>query len=88
MNQCMGMMKTKYNINTMRRKPGSQLDAKTITILRIAASFPSITVRLYMRDFSRNIDPSEIFGKLTLPKALMTPMIDLVCQSWKGLPLL
>jgi len=59
------MMKTKYNINTVKRKPGSQLDAKTITIPRITASFPSITVGLYMKGFGRNIfDPSEIFGDL------------------------
>jgi len=59
-----------------RKRPRSQLDAKTITIPRIATSFPSITVELYMRGFDRNIfDPSEIFGELTLPKALMAPMI-------------
>ncbi|CAL1685180.1 unnamed protein product [Lasius platythorax] len=49
METCMNLMKTKYNINTMKRKPDLALDGKTITIPRIAASFPNITVGLFKK---------------------------------------
>jgi len=88
MNKCMGMMKTKYNIHTVKRRPSSQLDARTITIPRIAASFPSVIVELYVNGFGRNIfDPSEIFGDLPLPKALMAPMISSCLPKTEGAPL-
>lgn len=44
MKRLMDLMKAKYNINTRKRKPGTTLDSKTVTIPRIAASFPQVTV--------------------------------------------
>lgn len=62
MKRIMDMMKAKYNINTRKRKPGTTLDAKTVTIPRIAASFPQITVELFNSGIGRSlVNPHSIF---------------------------
>lgn len=62
MKRLMDMMKAKYNINTRKRKPGTILDSKTVTIPRIAASFPQVTVGLFHKDLGRClVDPYAYF---------------------------
>lgn len=76
MTQVMALMKAKYSINTVKRKPGSSLDSKTITIPRIAASLPSITVGMFHKGFGRSIvDPAALFPGVDLPRVLFSPMI-------------
>lgn len=71
----MDMMKGKYGINTAKRGAGRPLDSTTITIPRISASFPALTVDLFDRKIGRPIvDPSIIFPGVELPRALFSPM--------------
>jgi DNA-directed RNA polymerase subunit H (RpoH/RPB5) len=88
MQSCMNLLKTKYNINTMKRKPGQALDGKTITIPRIAASFPTITVGLFTKGYGRSIvDPTLLFPDVELPKAVFAPMVSSVIPKIPGAPL-
>lgn len=88
MQTCMALLKTKYNINTMRRRPGQALDGKTITIPRIAASFPTITVGLFTKGYGRSIvDPTVLFPESDLPKAIYAPMVSSVIPKSGQAPL-
>jgi len=88
MQTCMNLMKIKYNINTMKRKPGQALDGKTVTIPRIAASFPGITVGLFVQGYGRSIvDPSVIFPEMEVPRAIFAPMVSSVIPRSPQAPL-
>lgn len=71
------LMKVKYTIDTNKRAPGRQIPSDVITISRIAACFPSVTVTLFVRDLGRHlVDPEIIFhGVILPPKALFSPMV-------------
>lgn len=87
--KCMRILKVKYSINTVTRKPGISLDARTITTPRIAASFPSITVGLFDKGFGRTIfDPETLFPNASsLPRALFAPMISSILPKSQDAPL-
>jgi hypothetical protein len=88
MKQCMNIMKIKYGINVTVRAPGRPLDSKTITIPRIAASFPSITIGLFHRGFGRTIyDPLTLFPGAVLPRALFSPMIPSMLPKTADAPI-
>jgi hypothetical protein len=88
MQDCMNILKTKYDINTAKKVPGSQLDSTAITYARIAASFPCVTVELFTKGYGRCIfDPSEIFGSIELPRALFSPMMPSVMMKRPDTPL-
>lgn len=72
----MDLLKQKYNINTAKRKPGATLDSKTITVPRIAACFPTVTVGLFHAGHGRAIfDATSVFGESHIPRALLSPMM-------------
>lgn len=78
----MNLLKVKYNINTVKRRPGISLDARTITIPRIAASFPGITVGLFHHGLGRMIvDGSALFPDCQLPRAIFAPMMASMIPS-------
>jgi hypothetical protein len=88
MSRVMNLLKVKYNINTTKRRPGTSLDSKTITIPRIAASFPAITVGLFHKNFGRSIiDSSQLFAEIDLPRAIFSPMIASVLPKTNNAPL-
>lgn len=88
MKACMNLLKVKYNINTTKRRPGQTVDAGMITIPRIAASFPSITVGLFHRGFGRSIvDPNVLFPDTALPRALYSPMMPSLIPQHADAPL-
>jgi len=84
MQSLMGMIKTKYNINTEKRRPGVTLDSKTITIPRISASFPNLTIGSFINGFGRCVfDIHNFFPDKNPPRALFAPFIGsaLVAQD-------
>lgn len=88
MKACMGLLKVKYNINTTKRRPGQTVEASMITIPRIAASFPSITVGLFHKGFGRSIvDPNILFPEMELPRALFSPMVPSLIPQHADAPL-
>lgn len=69
------IMKAKYN--TTKRAAGLTLDFKTITIPRIADSFPYLTVGLFNKGFGRTIfDPNTIFPDVEFPRATLSLMVS------------
>lgn len=87
MKNIMNMYRQKYNINVTKRAPGSQLDSKTITIPRIAACFPAITVGLFHHGIGRSIiDPEVLFPGLE-PRALFSTMIGSMIPVRDNAPL-
>ncbi|KAL0107442.1 hypothetical protein PUN28_015780 [Cardiocondyla obscurior] len=84
---CMQIMKTKYGINTAKRKGGQSLDEKVITIPRIAATFPNITVDLFHKGFGRSIYSIELaFPNRKLPRAFFSPMMIALLPKLQGAP--
>lgn len=76
MKRQMALMKIKYDINTAKRRPGQTFDPKIVTISRIAASFPGVTVGLFHKGLGRSIvDPTILFPGHNLPRALFSPMM-------------
>ncbi|XP_076549063.1 uncharacterized protein LOC143306159 [Osmia lignaria lignaria] len=70
------MLKHKYDINTTKRKPGVSLNSKIITVPRIAACFPTVTVKIFLEEHGRPIfEPSIIFGDVQMPRAMLAPMV-------------
>lgn len=88
MKKCMTLLKTKYNINTTKKRPGTTLDSKVVTIPRIAATFPGVTVGLFHRGIGRTIyDVELLFPGITPPRALFSPMISSVLVHKENAPL-
>ncbi|XP_024884512.1 uncharacterized protein LOC112462764 [Temnothorax curvispinosus] len=86
--QCMKILKTKYNINTAKRRPGTSLDNKVVTIRRIAASFPIVTVGLFHKGYGKSIvDPTILFPNIDLPRAVYSPMIASAIPKSEDAPL-
>lgn len=77
MQELMSILKEKYGITTIRRQPGTQLDANVITLPRIAATFPTVTVELFHQGLGRTlVEPSEIVGRnVEWPRAFLSPMV-------------
>ena len=81
------LLKVKYNINTVKRRPGVSLDARTITVPRIAASFPGITVGLFHHGLGRMIvDGSALFPDCPLPRAIFAPMMPSMIPALENSP--
>lgn len=82
------MLKAKYNVNTTKRTPGKPLDSKIITIPRIAACFPNITVDAFNSGFGRSIvDPTVLFPDVTLPRAIFSPMMPSMVSTTSNFPI-
>lgn len=74
----LGQLQEKYGISVEKRRAGTTLDAKTITIARIAAAFPTVTLDLYHAGMGRIlVTAPEITGihDVEWPKAFLTPMV-------------
>lgn len=89
MKKIMRMLKVKYDINTTKRKPGTALDSEVITIPRISASFPNITVGWFHMGFGRSIiDQATLFPEVELPRAIMSPMVASILPQSANTPLI
>lgn len=74
----LGQLQEKYSISVAKRRAGTTLDSNTITIARMAAAFPTVTLDLYHSGMGRIlVTASEITGipDLEWPKAFLSPMI-------------
>lgn len=72
------MLQEKYTISQDRRKPGTAIDSTTITIARVAAAFPTVTMDLYHAGLGRLlVSTSDVTGQsgFEWPKAFLTPMV-------------
>lgn len=88
MENCMKMMRAKYNINVGTRRPGSSLDSKIVTIPRIAATFPNVTINLFHKGFGRLIfDKNLLFPGVEVPRALLSPMMPSMLPKVNDVPL-
>lgn len=76
MAKVMSMLKVKYNINTTKRNPGDTLDAKTITVPRIAASFPNLTIGAFFHGYGRCVfEIHNFFPGKSPPRVIFAPML-------------
>lgn len=72
------MLQEKYTISQDRRKPGTAIDSTTVTIARVAAAFPTVTMDLYHAGLGRLlVNAVDVTGQAGLewPKAFLTPMV-------------
>lgn len=84
----MALMKNKYGINMIKRRPGQSLPAEIITIPRIAACFPAVVVGLFDEGFGEIIfDPKTLFPEGTIPRVIYAPMVTSVLPNVADLPI-
>lgn len=72
------MLQEKYTISQDKRKPGTAIDSTTVTIARVAAAFPTVTMDLYHAGLGRLlVSAVDVTGQpgLEWPKAFLTPMV-------------
>lgn len=86
MKKILDMLKIKYTISTLVRRAGQSIDSTTITVPRIAATFPTITVGLFHRELGRMlVDPTLMFGEdHEMPRAFFSLMVSSVIPQGGG----
>nr|DBA44331.1 TPA_asm: nucleocapsid [Cotesiavirus chinense] len=86
--QILDHLTAKYMIAKQKRKAGSALDPKIVTLPRICATFPTLTVDIFVQcqTIRYLVEPTSVFPGLTMkdyPRALWSPMIASVIPNKK-----